>query len=342
MIESRTQKRSLEVRANSAKVFKAENVVALDRILALIYGEKDEPFEVRGKEGLLNSTTQDFRIFDDSQVLSPDGFLFKTKNVDYNALDKTLSSTEKVEAHNEAASKGDSILRLTGIGMKIYVPQKTYEILQNVSAQQRIAKDKGLDIKSQKAVLYPNNGQAVFSKNVLVKNSSLDLRGNRLLIYFQDKRPQRMILDDPDANGKPLHKISAQVQEMKIDCLGLAIEFDEEGGMKKSDAIGNVSAQTKDGVRMRAEKMTMDEVDKRQRILMSGKVEIFVDERHATCQEAEYFPDTGDVVLHKIASVKKGKEILEGDTIRFSTKNNKIFVEKARGQIHRSSIGFGN
>ncbi len=340
MIESKMQKRNLELRADSARIFKAENLSVLDQILALLYGEKEEPFELRGRQGLLNTANQDFQIFGESQVLSPDGFLFKTTDAAYNATEKILTSNEKVEAHNEAAARKDASLRMTGQGLKIELIQKKYQILQNVVAEQKIAKGKGLEIKAQNATVYPDLHQAYFLRSVNVKSEALDLQGERLLILFDQQRPKKMTLDTPGLGTRPAQKIKAHVQNMRIECLGLNIEFAEDGSMKKSEAIGNVTSTTKDNVRMSAEKMTMDEVDGVQRILMSGKVEIYVDERHATCQEAQFFPATGDIILEKIASVKKGREVLEGELIRFSTKNNKVFVEKAKGQLHRSTLGF--
>jgi len=70
-------------------------------------------------------------------------------------------------------------------------------------------------------------------------------------------------------------------------------------------------------------------------------VNIFTGERTATSEFARFYPDTGDIHLERVAAVKKGDQLIEGERIRFSTKNSEVRVEKAKGRVGRQDLGLG-
>jgi len=192
--------------------------------------------------------------------------------------------------------------------------------------------------------LYNSKGQYLRNATaeevkVTVTGPNINLAGERLIIEFEDDKPRRLKLDSPSPQAAPSpKKISADFEKMKLKSNGLILHFDNAGDLEKSEAIGEVAADGADGMKIQAERLTSDKFQGKDRVLMQGKVQLTVDKRVATCEQAQYFPDSGEVLLERVASVQRGTEVLEGDRIRFSTKHSQVHVEGARGKISRESL----
>lgn len=348
LVESIKQRRSLEMTAHLAKLYKDENLSTLDKLTALLWNDGAEPYEIRGERGVLHNKTRDFQILEESEILSPDGFSFKTKNVAFDAAAQVLQSREKVVGHNrdrkrKPGQNSTSMIEIEGEGLSIQTQKNIYEIKNKVRARQTLGSGT-LHIQSTSSVVSPGTRTATFLKSVQVLSPSINLKGERLVIYLNGDRPEMMRIDSPlSGPSTPPRLVKAQMKNMLLESVGLIVNFNPiDGSARNSHAIGNVVARTQDGVTIRSDELVSDQSGSRQKITMKGHVEITTDSRVATCQEAQYFPESGEFILEKIAAVKKGQELLEGEKIRFSLKDSQIHVERAKGKINKQSLGVGN
>jgi len=340
-VESKEQKRTMQIRALKADLFKPEDIFLLDAPRVLAWGKARKPFEISGQTGVMNSNSQDLEIRTATKVLTPDGFEFKTRNLSYEATTQSLAGEDPVEMRSSGAARRGSKLRLTGVGVRISLEKNLYEILRNVIAEQTVSPRNTLTVRSQRAEISPENNQAAFHREVTVKSTKLDLRGESLLVYFADSQPQKLVLGSklPGAASAPESRIQAALDGLNIRSQGLEVAFNEAGDVRESQAFGNVLADTSDGTRLKAQKLQSDLSEGKQRLRLEGNVTIETGTRVATCEQALFFPETGDIYLERVASVKSGEQVLEGEKIRFSTRNSEVRVEGARGQVGRKQLG---
>jgi LPS export ABC transporter protein LptC len=334
-VESKEQRRTVQVKATKADVFKPEDVVMLEAPRVLAWGVQPKPFEISGKTGVMNANTQDLQVRGSTLVLTPDGYEFKTENLSYEAGAKQLLSDDPVEARPVPNKRSSSQLRLNGTGLRISLDRGLYEILRSVKAEQKLSASSSLTVRSRRAEIAPESHQASFHRDVSVKSSKIDMRGEILVIHFEDSRPRLLSIE----SGAPAARIQANLEGLKIRSKGLEVSFDSEGEVKGMQAIGDVDAYAEDGTRLKAQKLFSDQFQGRQRLRLEGQVTIETGTRLANCEEAFFFPSTGDIQLDRVATVRSGDQVLEGERIRFSTRNSEVRVEGARGQVGRKQLG---
>lgn len=343
LVESTKDRRSLEIEANKARVYKPENLMSLDIVRTLVWGDSPKPFEVKGDYAVVNSETQDLEIPSQARVTSPDGLVFRTAELVYRADARTISSENPVEA-TPARSREEGDIRLTGRGLQINLNGETYEIRRSVRTQQRITKSKTMTILSSNLVIQPKENTAIFRRNIKVESPDLDVRGERLIVAF-DRRGEdgplmarRLEISDPgrrDDNGR----IQANLKNLELSSKGLVINLRPgDGAVEKAEAIGQAEATTEDGIKMSAEKLTSTYKGDDQIIRLAGGVKILTGTRQGLCEEAIVYPASGDIVLERVASVTNDKQIIKGEKIRFSTKHSDITVEKVEGSMDKKDI----
>ncbi len=335
LVEAKSHIRLLELNAKQAKLYKPQNLIGLKEVQSTVWNEKRQSFEVRGQRAIMNSDTQDFEVQEQAQILTPDSLVFTAPQATYNAKLQTIESKGNVTANRLKETNGGPYLKIKGTGLNIDVAKGLYDLKKNVSAEQRISEKNRFYVVSNSARFDPSQQFTSFLGNVLLKSSNLEMKGERLDIQF-DNGGSGALPQSFDLSGNPKKqnkKIHAVLPNMNVISDGLKIYFDQEGSVQKSEAQGEVNAETKDNVKINADKLTSDTLNGRSRVLMNGRVTMWVNEKVAKCEEAQYFPDTGDVILEKIASVVQKDQKLEGELIRFSTKSSEISVEKVKGQM---------
>lgn len=336
-VESKDRHRTVQIKARKADIYKPEDIVHLEapRVLAWSASAK-RPYEISGHTGVMNATSQDLEIHDSTTIQTPDGYEFKTKDLAYAARNKSLAGEDPVEVRPRGAiRRGASQMNMTGNGVRIALDKNLYEILRNVRAEQKMSAANTLVVRSRKAEISPENHVASFFREVTVRSAKLDLRGDSLVIHFENSVPRLLVLQ----SASPKDRIQALLNGMDIRSRGLEVNFDGAGEMLESQAIGDVDAKASDGTRLRSQRLRSDIADGKQRLRLEGKVTIETGTRVATCEQALYYPESGDILLEKIAAVRSGDQILEGERIRFSTRNSEVRVEGARGQVGRKQLG---
>jgi LPS export ABC transporter protein LptC len=346
LVESQGRRRSIEIQARKAFVFKKQNLMTLDAVRSLAWGrETQKPFEITGDSALVNSETQDLELLERARVVSPDGFVFRTKGLFYNAANRLITAEGEVDA-SQVANRQDSALSLTGRGLLIDLAKNSYEIKNRVRTEQLAKKTSNanaLTITSRQLLIQPDDKLATFTRDVSVHSANFTLKGDKLLVHLEkasENSPftaKKLVLGSREHDSR--RRIEANLGSMTVQSKGLTVDLDPASGeIAMCEAVGQAEAATKDGVHMKSDTLISDKEGGRDRILLKGHVTIQTDDRTGTCQEAVFYPESGDIVLERIASVVAGTQVLEGDRIRLSTKHADIKVERAKGVMNRDDL----
>ena len=349
MNESKGGVRSLEMLADTSELFKSAGLAGLKNLQIRLWTEySTAPYEISGKSGVLNTENQDFEIPAEAKVKSPDGYLFEAPDLFYLAAKRELSSDKEIKARS-VTKDAPSQLKMSGIGLNIKLNLGTYEIQKKVRAEQRTGPKNILYISSNSSVITPRTAHSEFFRNVSVRSADMELTGQYLKLIFtnaNDKapdgssssRPKQMILGNSSNYKNSQGTIEAVLAKLKIKSKGLVIDFGAEGNLKRTEAIGGATGEAADGVGLKAETLVSEPINGVDRILLKDNAQIVTGTRIGTCQQAEFYPDTGEIILEKIASVKNGNQVIRGERIRLSTRNSEIVVEKAEGTMEKSDI----
>jgi LPS export ABC transporter protein LptC len=351
MIDVHRQKKRFSMKADSAEVYQKQNLSTVRMPETLIWNHQSEPYKIMANEGIIQTLSQDLSLRKNCSLLSPDGTLFQTESLDYENSSGILTSEDSIRALRAARQSGDE-MEISGRGLKIETKKDFYQILSDVSAQKKNHKQNDLKILSERVNIQPAQNFATFLGEVKVYSDKMQLLGDSLKTIFKDKKKaakknseggeiERLELEsNPEKAGR---KIVAKLEKIDLYSDGMTVYFNESGELDKMEAHGKVDAVTRDKIKMRSEKLIYASNPKNpeaDRLYLQGDVTIETSDRTAQCQEAEFDPQSGQIILKHVATVKKESQVLKGERIRFSTKDSEVFVDEASGELHKQSLGF--
>jgi LPS export ABC transporter protein LptC len=353
LVDVHKQKKRMEMNSEQASIFQKLNLNTLRKPVTLLWGNKSEPYNIQANDGVIQSLTQDMSLRNNCTLVSPDGILFQTESLDYENSTALLTSADPIKAQ-----KGSDI-ELSGLGLRIEIKKDIYQILSQVQAQRRSTKNQNLKILASQASIQPSANLATFLGNVRVYSEKMELVGDILKTFFHQTskeskksgKPTKQNTQSGDIeklqllsnSTKKNSKIIAKLEKVDLYSEGLDVFFSPSGEIDKMEAVGQVDALTRDNIRMRSEKLiylTHPEDATKDRLFLQGNVHIETQDRIAECQEAEFDPLSGQIILTRVATVKKDNQLLRGERIRFSTKDSEVYVEQASGKLQRQSLGF--
>jgi LPS export ABC transporter protein LptC len=345
LVDVHKQKRRMELKAEQASLYQKLNLSSLRMPETLLFSHHAVPYKILANEGVVHTQTQDLSLRNNCSLLSPDGTLFQTESLDYDNLNGLLTSADAVRAQRNAG-QGDDV-EISGHGLKIEIKKDTYQILSQVRAQRKNRQKQDLRILSERVSIQPSQSVATFFGNVRVYSDKMELVGSSLKTFFdKDKQKKKSaksgdiekleLLNDAAVPGS---KIVAKLEKIDLYSNGMEVFFDEKGEVEKMEATGKVDAITRDQIKMRSEKLIYS-TRNQDRLILQGNVYIETKDRVAECEEAEFDPQSGQIILKRVATVKKDRQILKGERIRFSTKDSEVFVDQASGELQKQSLGF--
>ncbi len=344
MVESQDQHRSLELQAKKAQLWRKISRTALHDLEAKIWGQDGEVYVVTGALGVMDSKTQDFRIEEDAEITTPDGYVFKSRDVTYLEKEQSITGEEDVTLGTAKGVRMPSPLTLKGRGLHINLREGLYTVEKSVRTEQKTSDNKNMVIDAGRLDLYPRQDRALFIGGVRVRSPTYVLKGDLLQVSFKPsegpesrlKQPQKLSLQARDQLLP--RKVEANMSGTIFKAKGLDVFLDANGEMSRSEAIGSAEAVTEDGIHIEAERLVSTLEEGVQKMRMYGNVTIQTPDRQASCEEAVYIPSTGNFVLERLATIHDEDQNISGERIQFSTKNRILKVEKASGQIQRDSI----
>lgn len=336
LVESREDRRSVEVMATKASYFKAEKTTSLESLQAKIWGEPGSttPYQLRGQHGLLDSGRKILDVREQTELTTPELYTFSAPEFRYDGVERTISSSGFVELKPMTANSG-ALIFLNGQGLKIDLASGAYALKDKVEVRQVEKGKTPLEIRSRAASLQPQKGVMSFSKNASVRSQDFSLSGQELIVQFESKDnamiPREMQMSS-SSNSR------AKISDLELSAKGVTVVFDRDGQVAESRALGEVIAKMTDGLNMTAEQLKMRKEDDEQVVYLQGNVKIEGAMQIATGANAKFYSSSGKVVISEKASVVQGGQRFSGERITFSTRDKIIEVERASGTLPRSDI----
>jgi lipopolysaccharide export system protein LptA len=325
LVESTLQKRNLEIIAATGKVFRPERLMGLQDLIIRVFSDaRTRPFEIRGTSGVFAMDGKDFSVNEKSSVETPEGYLFEVANVSYNAREEKLRSSDPVKIFPKFLARDTPGFLIQGRGLEMNLQEKQYEVLQNVQARQRLGQKNQLQIQSNSLQMNPSKNESRFQGRVTVQGTNFEMKGQRLTLSTSSEpatgelRVKELRLDRGDRRSR----IRASLPNLELEARAFTMQLSQDGSPGRSSTEGETTAEAKGGVKLASDNLVSEMRNGQQVIELSGNVRILLDQRTAQSDRAEYYPENGNFVLRSVASVIRGDERIEGELIRFSTKNS--------------------
>ncbi|MDP1991874.1 MAG: LPS export ABC transporter periplasmic protein LptC [Syntrophales bacterium] len=116
-----------EIMADTARYQKKENLAFLEKLTVKLVTKDNRTFVMTGDRGRLNTESRDMEIEGNVNIVSDTGDRFKTDHLRYLNAGKLIETEGSVVIENRS-------IRVSGVGMTIYVEEKRVALLSQVRA----------------------------------------------------------------------------------------------------------------------------------------------------------------------------------------------------------------
>ena len=116
-----------EIVADTARYQKTDNLVFLEKLTIKLVTKDGRVFTMTGDQGKLNTESRDMEIEGNVNIVSDNGDRFKTDHLRYLNAGKLIQTEGSVMIENKS-------LRLSGVGMNLYLEEKRIALLSQVRA----------------------------------------------------------------------------------------------------------------------------------------------------------------------------------------------------------------
>jgi lipopolysaccharide export system protein LptA len=351
MVQSRKEKKEFDLRAQKADVYRKEDFYVLELPRSSIRSDRDNTsFDIEGSRALYSVADHRLQIEANSQVTTPENLIFKTNSVEFDTRRRIVRSDDDVEVFQKFHGAEKSLFDLKGNGLLVDIKKGRYEILRNATAQKILSPGDVMRIRSRSSYYDTKKQFLVFSKDVSLNSVKYKVNGDRLVVEINrptdDSTKPSKNPETPTINSLRVESENESRAELRdgtrFRAKGLQFRLNDAGDIEESYALGSAYAELPNGAKLKAEKLQSIDRDGEQVILLTETVEIRVENKIATCEYGEYFPGRGDFVLNDVASINDGSQIINGDKIRYSLKDDSVVVESASGQLNRQGLELKN
>jgi LPS export ABC transporter protein LptC len=116
-----------EIVADTARYQKTDNLVFLEKLTIKLVTKDGRVFTMTGDQGKLNTESRDMEIKGNVNIVSDHGDRFRTDHLRYLNAGKLIQTEGSVVIENKS-------LRLSGVGMNLYLEEKRVALLSQVRA----------------------------------------------------------------------------------------------------------------------------------------------------------------------------------------------------------------
>lgn len=176
LVESREGNRDWELFADEAIGSESEGNWELRQVLVQFYSNSRIEFTVTGLKGWIDSATRDLRIEGDVVTKSANGYVFQTKEMDYQADKRFLLSPGKVVVLGPKDPEG-GYLQVNGGSLESQVDAKEILVKSGVVAKRILSAGRVFSIKSGRLKLSGQNASAHFMDQVQIEVDSMRIEG---------------------------------------------------------------------------------------------------------------------------------------------------------------------
>jgi len=114
-----------EIEAKVAHHYQGKDLLTLDGVKMLYYGDKNRSIIIRGKQGRIKPSTKDVELLGEVYIKSSDGYELRTNSLKYSSKTSTVSTGDRVTIIGKKFS-------ITGVGMELNVKRDKLSILHAV------------------------------------------------------------------------------------------------------------------------------------------------------------------------------------------------------------------
>ena len=139
---------------------------------------------VTGESGRVDVDTMDMRVHGNVVIQSTNGYLFKTKSVNYFSRNRQLESRDPIQAFFPRDKKGRTVT-VRGSEMIAYSDQSRMEVIGEVVAQKLLSPGKKLKIESDKMELSGKSMLAKFFGNVVMNMDKWKVAGSQAEFEYE-------------------------------------------------------------------------------------------------------------------------------------------------------------
>jgi LPS export ABC transporter protein LptC len=338
LLETEENWRSLELKSPHAEIFKKQELIGIENPDATIWNKAGNATKLKGSSGIINSQNGNVQVSGSAQIEAQNGMVFSTETIVFENKMKIVSSSDPVTGGSKSLRPTQQpSLEIKGTGLKVDIKTQSYSIESNVTAKQSHQQD-FFNIESESASIYPINNKAQFSGKAKVTSKTMQLTGESALLLLDSESSETKIKGIEMSSSTKDPSVLAKIEDFVINSKGFQASFSKNGSLVESKATGSVNAVAPSGVKMKAESLTMVPGNDGFTVNLERGVRITIDDRIATCEEAVYYPSSGNIILKKFASVIRKDQELHGDLIRLSTQNSEVTVEQASGTMSREAL----
>jgi len=129
-VEDKHGRKTWELEAKSIQQYQDQNMMMLEDVKVTFYSKDGRTFTLSGNQGKYYQDSKDMELVGDVELVSSDGYRFRTHSISYRNEEKKVSTPDPVEIEGE-------LIRLVGKGMLVNMETKTLKVLNQVKTQWR-------------------------------------------------------------------------------------------------------------------------------------------------------------------------------------------------------------
>lgn len=176
LVESREGNRDWELFADEAVGSEGDGNWQLRQVKVQFYSNSKIEFVVTGDKGRIDAGTRDLRIEGNVRTKSANGYTFESKEIDYQADKRILTSPSKVQVLGPKDPQGGQLL-VNGGSLVSQVDAKEILIRSGVTARRVLVPGRTFSIRSGKLKLSGQNTSAHFMDQVQIEVDSMRIEG---------------------------------------------------------------------------------------------------------------------------------------------------------------------
>jgi LPS export ABC transporter protein LptC len=189
LVESKGGHRVWELFSKAAEGSQAGGNWNLADVKLLFYNENVLNFTVTGKAGYIDANTRDIRIKGQVQMLSSNGYVFATEQIEYIAkLSQLVSNKQVIMTSNSEQGLAD--FRVSASQMITHVNKNKMALIGNVKGFRKISKTAQLEVESGAAEFSSVARIAKFSDGVKVISGMATMNGPEAEFQYGAKSEQ--------------------------------------------------------------------------------------------------------------------------------------------------------
>lgn len=204
LIDAKKQTKEFELWSKVAHKAMGTAEWTLDQVKAQFYSE-DVTYTVTGDRGSVDELKKVMTIVGNVKLVSSNGHLFYTDQLNYDPETKKIISDKKVSLEGPPEKEGR--LYLEGVGLDVNMNTNIMTMQSQVKGFKPMSDKRVMHISSQSADFSARQKSVAFKNNVLIKVDQMRVNGNLAQFQYKDGKLDTLHMDggihfrDPDKTG---------------------------------------------------------------------------------------------------------------------------------------------